>query len=349
MQIKVFSAPRLHEALAKVREGFGPDAVILDRHKTDDDNGKKIWHVYAAKDASSNIQTAANSRHEPHDADFPRGYINAANDHNAIDHYPDVENKDDVRATLPDKKSKHSFDFLTGLGVAPSYASKIAGDFSRKKPIAGNLLTWAKPLEPAKRKELVLLTGPSGGGKTTLAVKLAAHFSMQGVKVAFMSTDTERIGGTSRLAAYADILHIPVTPLKGKTDLAVVMKKTESARLVLVDTEGWTRMQPAKLKRQAKLWSLLPCSRRLLVLPANMDETDGVTSMNQVRPMGIGELAISKLDETSRPGKVINWAATNVSLSYCSFGPEVPDQMGWLSAKALTALLSSHEETEEFV
>ena len=50
MQIKVFYAPRIHEALALVRESLGPDAVILDRVEAKDDAGRKIWRVHAALD-----------------------------------------------------------------------------------------------------------------------------------------------------------------------------------------------------------------------------------------------------------------------------------------------------------
>ena len=50
MQIKVISAPKLHEALARARQELGPDAVILDRHKCTDEHGEKIWHIHAARD-----------------------------------------------------------------------------------------------------------------------------------------------------------------------------------------------------------------------------------------------------------------------------------------------------------
>jgi len=58
MQIKIFSAPKLHEALAKVRQGYGSDAIIMDRHKSIDENGEPVWHVHAARDVGDNEQAS---------------------------------------------------------------------------------------------------------------------------------------------------------------------------------------------------------------------------------------------------------------------------------------------------
>jgi len=85
----------------------------------------------------------------------------------------------------------------------------------------------------------------------------------------------------------------------------------------------------------------------MMVMPANMDEADGIEAMAKARELGITELAFSKLDETTRPGKLINWIATGATTSYCCFGPEVAEQMGWLSARAMTALLTSHARARE--
>ena len=40
MRIKVFTAPHLHAALAKVRQDMGPEALILDRQKSQDKDGE---------------------------------------------------------------------------------------------------------------------------------------------------------------------------------------------------------------------------------------------------------------------------------------------------------------------
>ena len=59
--------------------------------------------------------------------------------------------------------------------------------------------------------------------------------------------------------------------------------------------------------------------------------------------MNMTDIAFSKLDETQKPGKIVNWSiASALPVSYCSFGPEVPEQMGWLNPRGLTALLSKH-------
>ena len=344
MQIKVFSSPKLHEALSLVRQGLGPDAVILDRHKSKDEKGNSIWHVHAARDLSSVPDPAprVSKVEKIHDI-----LISATRRLERVADGFEREEIDSLRKTLSGAQTQQAFDELRRLGVAPNYAIDIAEDFARKKPIAESLLCKGTALTPQTKQEIVLLTGPSGSGKTTLAAKIAAHFSLKGVSVAFMSTDTERIGGLAVLQTYADMLGAPLIPLRNESDITSALIQTKSARLVLVDSEGWTNRKLSNLKRQSELWQHLPCSRRFMVLPANMDEADGVETLSQARELGITELALSKLDETTRPGKLINWIATGSVISYCSFGPEVPEQMGWLSAKALTALLVSHVETKE--
>ncbi len=338
MKIKVFSAPELHEALALVREEMGPDALILDRHKCGNEGGHNVWHVHAARDiAPEEVSTPGTGRLESTTRQLEH-----------IVRQLGKQEADRLRATLPNPKVQRAFDTLVRLGVAPAYAVEIASEFSDKQPIGKTLLHWGEVFNPKEHREIVLLTGPGGGGKTTLAAKIATRFRIKGIEVAFLSTDTERIGGLSALQTYADVLAAPLIPIRNKSDVQHALKKTTSARLVLVDSEGWTNSRPAALKRQSGIWQQLPsCTRRFVVMPANMDEVDGMETLVQAQRMDITELALSKLDETVRPGKLINWMATGATISYCSFGPEVPDSMGWLSAKVLTAMLTSHAETWE--
>ena len=350
MQIKIFTAPQLHEALAKVRQGYGPDAIILDRHKSMDENGATVWHVHAARDVG-NSEPEVKTIETPVANDTPgevhKKLLTAMGQLERIVAGLGRQELDVLRESLPNQRARQGFDTLIKLGVAPHFASDMAEDFVDNEPLGEELLKWSSTINPEEKREVVLLTGPSGCGKTTLAAKLAAHFIRRGVKVAFLSTDTERIGGLGSLQTYASSLDVPLAPVARAADIEPALHKIKSARLVLVDTESWSKSQPARLQKQFELWNRIPSSRKFIVLPANMDEADGMETLIKAQDMGIREIAFSKLDETSYPGKLINWAATGVAISYCSFGPEIPEQMGWLSAKAITALLDSHARTKE--
>jgi len=372
MRIKIFSAPRLHEALAKVRQEMGPDALIIDRQQSKSASGDTLWHVHAALDnnnqpalrrasadhvtngASTTVQTQMQASGSTAAQQSQPGQ---SSENNRFAHSTDAtlkrlerivdglgnQESDHLRQALSNTGEQKSFDHLIQLGVSASHAFDMADDFANKKPLGQKNILWGERIHPQQQRNTLLFTGPSGCGKSTLAAKLAAHYSMKGVRVALLSTDTERMGGLDMLKAYAATLGIDFYPVRKAADIDQIIHRAQTAQLLLIDTEGWSPRRDANLKRQSELWDALGCNRRFLLLPANMDEEDGMQQLKHPAIAKMTDIAFSRLDETQKPGKIINWSlASSLAMSYCSFGPEVPEQMGWLNARGLTTLLNSH-------
>ena len=354
MRIKVFSAPRLHEALAKVRQEMGPDALILDRQQSEDGKGGSLWHVHAALDHQEKVATPNPYRQPSHNRTTPASAQVAAggNADATLDRLERIvkglgsRESEGLRAALSGADEQKAFDHLIELGVTASYAFDMAGDFACRNPLGQKSMRWGNQIHPRQEAVSMLFSGPSGSGKTTLIAKLAAHYSLKGIRVVLLSTDTERMGGLDLLKAYANTLGIDFFPIRKVADADKFREKADSAQLLLIDSEGWSPRRDGSLKRQRELWSALGCNRRFLLLPATMDEEDGMQQIEHQAAVEMSDIAFSRLDETQKPGKIINWAfATQLPVSYCSFGPEVPEQMGWLNPGGLTALLGSRPGT----
>jgi len=340
MQIRVFSAPMLHEALALVRRELGPDAIILDRNQKINGNHEKIWHVHAALDVEKKPYVPTGFA-TPEPETKKRLEASMQRLERIITGLGKQE-ADGLRVTLPDAIAQSAFDQLLLLGVTASHAADMAVAFANRAPVCASLLKWGKKLNLKKRREIVLLTGPSGAGKTTMAAKLATYYSLKGVSTAFISTDTERMGGLDALAAYAEVLGVPMLPLRHPDQASKIMTETKPARLVLVDTEGWSSQQSGALRRQRELWKSLSTSRRMLVMPASLDESDGMNLIDAASALNITDLAYSKVDETCMIGKLVNWsAASRIALSYCSYGHDASEGIGLLTPRSLTSLLAS--------
>lgn len=343
MQIKIFTAPRLHEALALVRQGLGPDAIVLDRMEGVGRDGERVWHVHAALD-DEEVDRQKNDKVDKAKPEVQTTHIHKmeASMHRLERIVEGLGRKEEehLRHAMPDKATQAAFDHLVTLGVAPAYAFDLAEDYASHEPTGAAMLQWGERIKPSDKPVVMLLAGPSGAGKTLLAAKLATYYSMRGVRVGLLSTDVDRMGGSDVLKAYADILGVPFATLRGVDDVPVALNVTDSAQLLLVDSEGWNIHRLSKMKKQSVVWDALHCTHRVLVVPANMDESDGMELLLAAETFQMSEIAFTKLDETSRPGKIINWAmASKFKLSYGVFGSEVPGQMGWLTPKALTALL----------
>jgi len=334
MQIKSFSAPRLHEALALVRQELGSDAVILDRTESKLESGVSVWTVHAAidfeeKPKPKQVPSSSNSSLEASMQRLEKIAISLGN--------RDVE---EYRQAIIKPYVRDAFDHLLALGVSATNAFELAENYAKQLPMQLPTLHWSEHIYPTQDKEILLFSGASGAGKTLLIAKLATYYSLKGVSVALMTTDSNRMGGSEVLRAYADVLGISFNVLTQEEDVFQAKLETKAAQLVLIDTEGWNNRHASGLRQQMRLWQSLQCTHKILLMSASMDEVDGFAMLQRASGLGFTDIAFSKLDETSKPGKIVNWAeASRMPMSYCSFGPEVPDQMGWLTPKALTAIL----------
>jgi len=351
MQVRVFSASRLHEALALVRKELGPDAVVMDHMEGVDSQGNKLWHVHAALDSNPESPVSQTSRQKKADKDGDGSSVDVRKVEASMQRLERIveglgrKESESLRKTMDDKPSLEAFDHLVKLGVAPSYAFDLANTYANHLPIGVSSLRWATRITPRKTPAVVLLAGPSGAGKTLLAAKLATHYSMRGVRVGLMTTDTARMGGSDTLQAYAGVLGCPFALLRSQDDVPEALASMSTAQLMLIDTEGWNAQRLSASRKQFELWDQLPCTHRILVMPANMDEQDGMALLTEADEIQMTELAFTKLDETARPGKIINWAmVSKLGLSYGGFGSDIPGQMGWLTPQSLTALLESQSQ-----
>jgi len=346
MRIRVFTAPRLHQALSLVRKEFGPEAIILDRKQGIGEHGEKNWQVRAALDSApgtpktnvipKNTNPEIDSRMQTSMQRLER-----------IVHQFSQQESNTLRASLQNDAECHFFDVMLQRGVSATHAADIAPLMAQEKSAAAPCLAWGKRLHPENQREVVLISGPGGAGKTTMIAHLATHFSLKGVSVALVSTDTERMAGLDSLAAYAAVLSLEMHAFRHIQDAKKLLKKTNSARLLLIDSEGWSQASQRAYLRQSPLWQALSPNRHMLLLPASLDEADGMALIDTTISPNITDLLLSKLDETSRTGKVVNWAAASrLPLSYCSFGTGVPDQLGWLNATTLATLLDKKQAKE---
>ena len=338
MQLKVFTAPELHEALAQVRDALGPDALILDRQVETASDGSRSWKVYAAVDAEDAGEDTSPQPPLLHAMQRLERLVDGIARKEATG----------LRNNLESPAARLAFDSLLEIGTSPSHAFDIADDFAEGRPLSCPALSWGERLYPQTQREVVALTGPSGAGKTLLAAKLAAYFSIKGVSVAFLSLDTERIGGVAQLSAYADILGLPCRSARNAQEAQEAVRALGSARLLLIDGEGWHGAQHRGIRQLRACLQKIATTRRFLVIPATMDEEDSMHMMRDAAGIAPTDLVFSKIDEAARPGKLVNLAAaTGLPLSYCSFGPDVPEHMGWLSPKSMLSLFTSKTKLKE--
>lgn len=341
MQFRVFSAPKLDEALVLVRQGLGPDAVLLDRIEQLNCKGTKEWRVHAAVDDELGLKAP---RVQQKNSELVTSNIESSLqrlDKMALSFgNQDIEQ---YRQAIANAGVRTAFDYLLEMGVSPIHAFEMADDYAKQKPISLKSLKWGNHVAPDVQRKTLLISGPSGAGKTLLICKLAMYYSQTGVSVTLMTTDTKRMGDSDALQVFADSLCVKYFVIRDKKDATYALASSQTSQLVLIDTEGWNNRNASCLREQTKLWDDLGCSERILLMPASMDESDGMALLKRAQHLPATQIAFSKLDETLRPGKIVNWAeASRLPISYCSFGSEVAGQLGCLTPKSLTAVLAKH-------
>jgi flagellar biosynthesis protein FlhF len=175
--------------------------------------------------------------------------------------------------------------------------------------------------------KVAMFIGPSGAGKTTAIVKLAAHFRLQENRsVALITLDTCRMAAVEQLRTYAHVLGVPLETVQSTAEVVEAIRRHRQASLILIDTPGLGPHETAQLMNLAGLKDSYGSIETHLVLSATTRMQDLRRTVARYTACAPSRLLFTKLDETEEYGNLFELAyQTTLPLSYWSNGQRVPE------------------------
>jgi flagellar biosynthesis protein FlhF len=325
MQIKRFESENIQDALRQVREALGPEAIILSTKTI-----KKSFSPYDLGKRSSVEVVAATDRFAG-----PTGTVSPSSVPPRLPPAPVKEEPQGEDAMIQRILSSGlSSEFVRGLAKEIQRTRKELPGWSLSETYRG-LLRWKVMEEvevtgPSFRgPQIWSFIGPTGVGKTTTLVKLAAHFHLRVTqKISLVSIDTYRIGAVEQLRTYAQILNIPLEVAHRPEELGQILERHRHQDLLLIDTAGRSPNQKASFEELRDFLTVDPRIENHLVLSATTKDRDLERMVTSYALLPIKSYIFSKIDETEEYVPLLNQLVRHRKpLSYLTCGQRVPEDL----------------------
>lgn len=198
-----------------------------------------------------------------------------------------------------------------------------------------------KPDPQGVRRQIALLIGPTGVGKTTTIAKLAARYALEKrLKVLLVTLDTYRIAAIDQLKVYAGIIGVPLEVASTVQELDRAIKQNSDKDIVLIDSAGCSQRDVARMNDLAAYLQNASDIQRHLVLSATTKPIDLHEIIEKFGLFAPNKLLFTKLDETSTFGPILNeLVRTNKPLSYFTNGQKVPEDLGVPTSRQVAELI----------
>ncbi len=333
MRIKLYTAPGMPEALARIRAELGTDAIILSSRRIH--GGVEVTASLEPEEAALSplpLREVVGGRvAPPHEAQaaatiappspWPAGRSSLA---------PHRGERAGVRgeAASPSRPEgtppgastvQAQADLLLTHNTPAPLAAKLA---AAPLPFALSIVLRFQPLDTTRP---ILVVGPPGAGKTLTVARLATRLVLQGARPAIATADTSRTAAFEQLAAYTDLL-----------GLALHRLGTGPAP-ALIDTAGLDPFDPAD---RAELQSLAHATRAriALVLPAGLDPGEAADLAQEFAAAGATSLIATRLDIARRLGGILA-AAQHLPLAEAGIAPSAAEGLQHMTPELLAACL----------
>ncbi len=359
MNIRRFHARSVSEALEQVKLELGEEAVILKTEKRrvrqDDGKWRMVWEVAAAIDREA---TACNNTSGPastppageegrRSTADPRLSMGLAGDQCSMGLGEDAWERDWLASPLA-----LFHRVVSALGIPPVLHMELAARLGRELECGDerglvrrliNLAGSAMKIADIPDRERVLwaFIGPSGAGKTTSMVKIAAQMGMQqGKRGLLVAMDRYKIGGEGQLQGYANLLGLPVVSAKNPQELGKIIAVNSDMDYIFVDTAGRATGDSAHREALNALFKAVPPLKAQLVVEATSKPWDLERWIDRFAFAPLGGVVCTKVDETVDLGTLwIPLFKRGLPLSYLSNGPKIPQHLERPSRERLMRLL----------
>ncbi len=300
MRIRIFRAPTLAEAIARIRTELGADALILsDRRRGD------YVEVTAALEAS--------------DAPALRA--------SALPGNPDDLEPFAVRTpSRPNRQNRSSSEAvgpaLLWHGLSPSLVTALST--GPLETACARVFRFAD-LQIDRGDDPLLLAGPPGGGKTLTVARLATRLVLAGQQPLVITADGKRAGAIEQLAAFTRLLGLTMVVASTAEMLRRALARRDAGQPVLIDAPG---LDLANAEQSTELRELREASGAalVLVLPCGLDPHEAQEIACAHVDLGARGLIATRTDLSRRLGGVLCAAsASGLALTEAGIGSGVAD------------------------
>jgi flagellar biosynthesis protein FlhF len=344
MRTHKFVAASMKEALAKVRDELGEDALIL--------RSEKVIASGALAFAKRELIEITAATPDEVKADLQGGPEFAATFERALSKPPvlddsmppnaDISNlKEEVARLREDlveigkyfrynnlpnmpRELTRVWEALNGSGMDSRWATdmtqealvRLGADELISSPtieryVLSRLSGVVKPAPqlPLRRASAykIALVGPPGAGKTTLIQKLASDPQVYGKrKIGLISADTHRMAAVEQLRAFARIAGAALEVVFQPEQCAAALNRLAGCEVVLADTFGCSVSEPNRLDELRRFMDGLDPDEIHLALNASVRDEDLIHVCRHFREAGTTHLSFTHLDESLRHGFLLN-------------------------------------------
>jgi len=357
--IKKFTAPTVKEAIQLAKEHFGDDAIILQTKKSDKESGEPgMFELTAMSDDNSPSVPAKPAERKPAKMFYTPADLKPPQKSTPVKSETELMAElNQLKETLKDMSHYIRYSKMLLLpetlrflveekGVDEDLASELVYKVSHKldKSETDDQLRIKQELQieigkyfntfnstalPPNKPKLICLVGPTGVGKTTSIIKLATnpdYFGKQ--RVGLITIDTYRVAAAAQLKTFAALAKLPLEIVYEPAEFKQAVDKFKNQQVILVDTAGRSPLDSGHLEDLKRFLSLEMFDEIHLVLPASMRPDILVDSAKNFSTLPVNRLIISKIDETTRLGNILNVGKKiDLPISFFTNGQRVPDDI----------------------
>lgn len=180
------------------------------------------------------------------------------------------------------------------------------------------------------KRNILMLVGVQGSGKTTTAAKLARFLQKKGFKTAIICADTYRAGALAQLSQLAAQINVPVYgDEKEKNPIKIAiegLKRLEGYDVIIIDTAGRHKDEKSLIEEMKALEEAVKPDEIIMVIDGTIGQQAAVQAKAFHEATPLGSIIVAKLDGSARGGGALSAvAATGAPIKFIGVGEKIDD------------------------
>jgi signal recognition particle subunit SRP54 len=193
-------------------------------------------------------------------------------------------------------------------------------------------------------KQVILMVGLYGQGKTTTAGKLGRFFHKKGLKVGLIAADVHRPAAYDQLKQIGDKVGVQVYGVPGERSAVKIvesgMKAFHSLDIIIVDTSGRHALEGDLIAEIKAVDKVAKPSERILVLDASVGQQAGPQAQAFHDAVGVTSVILTKMDGTAKGGGALSAVSrTKAPIVFIGVGEHLEDLDPFVPSRFISRLL----------